>query len=327
MSPTASHTPPSHPLELNRCFPAMTTTIELRIRPRDGQEQAAARALARAEQFLRSAEQRLSRFLPESEIGRLNQGYRGPFSRQTLQLVATALEAAEATGGLFDPSVLAALEAAGYDRTISQVRSDVRATAHRPAPMLGAFRNITVDPVSRTIEIPPRVGLDLGGIAKGWLADAVVRTLARYGPALADLGGDIAVGGMPTTEASWALEVEDPFGGQKPLAVIRLTEGGVATSGTIRRRWQTADGWQHHLTAPRPGRPAVTDLTAVTIVAPSATAAEIAAKATLLLGAKAGLSALEHSPDLAGLLVQNDGSLVTTAALQGYPIETENGND
>jgi thiamine biosynthesis lipoprotein len=122
-------------------------------------------------------------------------------------------------------------------------------------------------------------GVDLGGLAKGWLADRVASRLGRN--ALANLGGDLYARGPGPDGDGW------PVGfGERTLLLV---DAGAATSGTERRRW--GDGL-HHLVDPRTGLPAVTDVQEVSVLARSATEAEVLAKTALLLGRTAGASYL-----------------------------------
>jgi thiamine biosynthesis lipoprotein len=164
--------------------------------------------------------------------------------------------------------------------------------------------------------------LDLGGVAKGWAADRAAARLARHGPALVDAGGDIAVRGAPSGSGGWPIGVASasdvPWAasgtqrpaaagrcdGDEPLAAVLLvSHGGVATSGTDYRRWLRDGAWQHHIVDPRTGAPAVTDVLAATVVAPSARDADVAAKVALLLGGDQGLAWVEAHPPLAALLI------------------------
>jgi len=176
-----------HTHSLRRVFKGLGTTIELRVWPQTGREQLAAGSLAHAARFLRQAEARLSRFDPEAELSRLNRGTRTPrrVSRLTFAVIRAALSAAEATDGLFDPTILQALLAAGYDRSFDKLRDRSGSSGslvNAEAPLCGQWRAIRLDSAARTVWLPPGVGLDLGGIAKGWLADRVLEGLRRAGP-------------------------------------------------------------------------------------------------------------------------------------------------
>lgn len=277
-------------------------------------------ALASLPQVFASWEAILSRFRPDSELSRLNNS---PcewlaVSPTLAEVIALALRGAATTGGLVTPLVLEALEHAGYDRDFSAVASGAPPAAAMLVRPVADWRCIRVDPLRGSVDRPPGPGLDLGGVAKGWAADRAVRLIARHGPALVDVGGDIAVSGPRGDGAAWPIGVQDPRGGADPLAVLLLASGGVATSGRDYRRWRQGDVERHHIIDPRTGAPAETDLLSVTVVAASVADAEIAAKAALILGSAAGLSWLEARPWLAGLLVRDDGAVLHTPTLEAY---------
>lgn len=308
------------PDALRVAFRGMGTEIALAVWPRAGEAQAAETALWAEVAFLRDAEALLSRFQPDSEISRLNSGSGRPMrvSALTFAAIRAALGAAAASGGLFDPTVYRALLAAGYDRSWPALSGPPLRPAAAPPWQAGRWREVRLDAAAQTVALPEGVGLDLGGIAKGWLADQVVERLHGFGPTLADLGGDIAVRGLPPDADAWAIDVDGPAG--EYLGSVRLSGGqAIATSGITRRRWQTAAGERHHLIDPRTGAPALTDLLSVTVVAPAAAEAEVAAKGVLLLGSELGRAALALAPEYAGLLVCRDGRLLSVGGLRWTP--------
>src|SRR5262249_23275994 len=117
-------------------------------------------------------EQRWSRFIATSEISRLNEhaGEHVIVSPDTYLLVTRAIDAWQRTNGLFDPPVLPAVRAAGYDRDFAQVRMHAHARPTEPAP---GCAGIECADWLRAITIPPGVALDPGGIGKGLAADVV----------------------------------------------------------------------------------------------------------------------------------------------------------
>ena len=306
-------------------FQGMGTEIALALWPADGEGEAVREAVAREVAFLRLAEELLSRFQPDSEVSRLNRGAREPVrvSNLTFDAVSVAIEAARTTGGLFDPTVHGALLAAGYDRDFAALAAGVqqRAADARVPWQAGRWREVVLDEEKLTVALPGGVGLDLGGIAKGWLADQVADRLGRLGAVLVDIGGDIAFRGLPPDANAWLVDVDGPFG--DTLGTVRLYgDGGVATSGTTRRRWQTAAGTQHHLIDPRTGLPALTDLLSVTAVAPFAASAEVAAKGVLLLGQALGRVALTNAHEHGAVLVGRDGGVAAVGELDWQPLTT-----
>src|SRR6266571_8733522 len=179
-------------------FRAMGTTISLLL-----PESQAALGAEIVRSLFSEWEQILSRFLPDSELSQLNAHAGTPVAVGDLlyTVLATALTAAQATGGVYDPALLDQLVRAGYDRTFD----DLPAT--RVAPLLpgepgGGWRGIRVDTIRRRVTLPVGIKLDFGGIAKGMAVDAALEKLRQSGlhSALVNAGGDLAVLGLPPDE-------------------------------------------------------------------------------------------------------------------------------
>lgn len=281
----------------------------------------AAHALTTVVERFAAWEQQLSRFREDSELSALNRrtGEWVVVSNVLWQVLRAALQAAEASAGLVTPTLLDALEAAGYTTSFAQLRPD-DAPPERPAarPQPTAWRAIRLDAARQAVWLPAGTRLDLGGIAKGWAAEQAARWLSVYGPALVDAGGDIAVSGPRAEGAAWPIGVADPLQPDVQLDLLMLPSGGVATSGRDYRHWQRAGRWQHHILDPRTNRPADTDVLSATVVAPTAHEAEMAAKVVVILGSRAGLQWLEARPRLAGLLVCEDGGTYRSRWLYRY---------
>lgn len=269
-------------------------------------------------------ERHLSRFLPTSELSRLNHAAGASVVVSTVLwgVLQVACGAAEQSAGLVTPTLLPALEAAGYDRDFAQLseppaRPDLQ-TRGADVPHLEAWRSITLDAGTHSVTLPRGVRLDLGGVAKGWAADTAMRRLQGSGPALVDAGGDVAISGPRADGSPWPIAVANPEDDQQPLDLLMVGRGGIATSGRDHRRWRQHGCWQHHLFDPRTGRPAQTDLLTVTVVAPTVMAAEMAAKTVLVLGSAAGLAWIEARPAFAALLVAENGRVQRSARLWPY---------
>lgn len=274
----------------SRSFQAMGTTIELHV------EGGTARAFDAAEAEFERLEQVMSRFRPDSELSRLNEAGTLQVSADLADVVELALAAREHTGGRFDPTVHEAVVAAGYDRTFDELPPD-REGGARSARCGGG---VVVD--GRRVAIEDGYRLDLGGIGKGFAAERVVELLSLAGPSLVSAGGDVAVRGVPT-EGSWAVAVEDG-------PTLGLERGGVATSGSARRRWRVGGEARHHLIDPRTGESARTDLVRVTAVGSDAVDAEVLATVLFLDGSAAALAA-----DVPAVLLTADGRTLTTGGI------------
>lgn len=287
-------------------------------------------AIADAVELLEHLERRWSRFLPTSDITRLNNAGGAPVEvdHHTITLVATMLDGWHSTAGAFDPSQLPALCAAGYDRSIDDAHrvtllpdGSMHVAGHDTWPSLD---DVEIDVTGSTIRLPAGVALDPGGIGKGLAADLAVALLTDRGAlgALVSIGGDlVATGRAPDDADDWVIAVENPVHGDTPACTLGLPAGGVATSSTRSRRWQTADGEHHHLIDPATGTPSSTDLATVTVIARSGWLAEVHATAALLAGTQAAIDHLDRH-DLSGLAIALDGSVSATTDL--HLLTTEN---
>jgi thiamine biosynthesis lipoprotein len=272
--------------------------------------------LENAEARIEQLEAQWSRFRPTSELSRLNEhaGERVHLTPETYDLLAAAVDGWQRTGGLFDPTLLTAVEQAGYDRSFDELPA-ARASQH-DAPIEIAHAGcaaIELDPDTTSVVLPAGVRLDLGGIAKGYTADLVVADLAAAGldGACANLGGDVRVWGRAPDEAdAWTVDIQDPTDAETPLARLELDDGAVVTSTRLRRRWLVDGVEQHHLIDPRTGRAAFTGWAQVSVITATATEGEVLAKALFLAGPEDGAALLEEHTARA-VLVADDGHVAT----------------
>lgn len=185
-----------------------------------------------------------------------------------------------------------------------------------PRPPL---REIIVDPRQRTLCLPAGAGLDFGGVAKGWAAHQAAQRLSAFGPSLVSAGGDVAVSGPLLSGEPWQVGVEDPFGGSDYIEMLYLEgAGGIATSGKDHRHWTRGGLFRHHIIDPRTHQPAMTDVLAATVIAPTVMRAEALAKAALISGSAAGLALLDEHAGAEGILVLDDGSRLFTRGIEQY---------
>jgi thiamine biosynthesis lipoprotein len=206
-----------------------------------------------------------SRFREDSELSRVNRAAAEHVAVSSLfaRVVREALAAAAATGGLVDPTLGVAIEAAGYDCDFAALDNDPRPAGTTAA---GSWRSVHV--AGNLLKRPPGTKLDLNGVVKGLAVDEALRLLGDDGFVAA--GGDVASNG--------AVVVGLP-GGES----VTLRAGGIATSGSTARRWVRGGVQQHHLLDPASGRPARSRWDEVTVVARDCVTADVAAKAAYLL--------------------------------------------
>lgn len=259
-----------------------------------------------------------SRFREHSELNRLSaRAGSGPVrcSADLIRLVATMKAAWEMTGGLFDPTVLTSVKAAGYDADFATViaRGAIAASSAalvvEPAP---GMAGVVIDEDLSTVALPSGVGIDPGAIGKGLAADIITDEIMGAGAhgVLVNLGGDVVFAGSPGDDPSWLIAIEDErVGVDHPERVFRQLEfepgierGAVATSTTLKRVWGNG---RHHLIDPRTGDVSRGDLVQATVVDDFGWRAEAAATAALLMGAGRAPQWLKDH-DLVAVLLTRD---------------------
>ena len=290
------------------CFGSRCTVIVADARVGDAE-----RAVAQARGRLLEWHGQFSRFEAGSELNRLNDAREetvavSPMMRRVVQ---AAVDAAGATGGLVDPTLVGEIERAGYgshfdgDGLPLAVALALAGDRAPGRPAVGArWRSVRTDRRTGSVMRPSGVRIDPGGIAKGVFADELAALLAGYDAFVVDCGGDMRLGGR--LGLAREVHVASPFD-DSTLHTFVLSSGGVATSGIGRRSWLDPDGRPaHHLLDPASGRPAFTGIVQVTALAPTATEAEALSKAALLSGPERAHQALVHG----GAIVLEDGNFI-----------------
>jgi thiamine biosynthesis lipoprotein ApbE len=295
-------------------FEAIGTTIEVVVNEPD--------ALGEATELVRTQVAALdataSRFRDDSELTRLNaaSGHPVEVSWPCFVAIEEALQAAQATDGIVDPTIGHALELCGYDRDFSEVPAEGAMLGVRFQRVPG-WRRVRLDRGRRSVTLPPGVSIDLGATAKAGCADRTAQAAAaatRTG-VLVNLGGDLAVAGPPPPDG-WVVRVADRHDSpvEEPGVTVAIHHGGLATSGTASRRWSRGGRTLHHLIDPATGGPAETCWRTVSVAAASCLEANIASTASVILGTRAPEWLTERG--LAARLVSEQGAAISVG---GWP--------
>ncbi len=262
-----------------------------------------------------------TRFNPQSALMRVN-GSPDRWHRVPPILFDALREAHRAyqrTKGCFDPRVLRDLVGLGYDRSMPFRRGGVTTSGSEwgrrrpPEPWRPRFRGGT------EVHLGGQP-VDLGGIGKGlairWAAAQLTRHVGDY---LIDAGGDCLCRGHDPDGHGWRIGVEDPRGGERPLAVLELRDRACATSSVRLRRWQCRGKTVHHLLDPRTGRPGGAGLLAVTVIDDDPAAAEVLSK-TLFLRGRSRIADEATRLGAAVYWVASDGRTGESPAFSNYVI-------
>lgn len=267
---------------------------------------------------------RFSRFLPGSELSQLNAQAGTPthVSQELFDLLRVARMMWEKTSGLVDPTIGYALIQAGYDRSFEKLRDSPKPPTRpntKMALVKATMADVELDPKALTAQLPLNVSLDLGGIGKGYLLDALLPTIdAVTTDYWLSLGGDLLVSGVNEQGKPWAIGVQDPTDHAKDWAKLVPPAGrwSIATSGVTKRRGVHAGVPWHHLIDPRTGKPSTTDVLGATVLAPTAIEADVFAKTVLLQGSADGISWAEQQPNIHALVITAEGTIQSTSNMK-----------
>lgn len=318
MPATAPHRPAD--LAAHARFSAMGSDVHIMVV--DGPPD----ATDRAREAIADLERRWSRFLPGSEISALNtaKGAATQVSAATALLIELAVKGWALTAGRFDPTVLDALEAAGYDRSFETIDDVTSNRCERPPQPQAApgCHDIRTDTETGWVRLPRGVRIDPGGIGKGLAADLAAAMLDTDGArgALINVGGDLRVIGAPGPDHAWTVDVDGTD------LRLQLGDAGVATSSRLRRTWRHDRLTRHHLIDPRTGEPSTTRFTTATVIAATAWRAEVLAKAAMLSHTIAEAETMLHASDAAALLTDDDGRVHRLAGIHRFLDRTSQGD-
>lgn len=163
--------------------------------------------------------------------------------------------------------------------------------------------------------------IDLGAIAKGYIADLVRDFLRQEGveDALINLGGNVqTLGGAADSESgSWGIGLKKPFAGPDELiGVINVRGKSVVTSGVYERYFELAGKRYHHILDPRSGYPLDNELLSVTVISADSIEGDIYTTLLYGMGVEKGLAYLAARPEIEAIFVTRDGQVISSSARQ-----------
>lgn len=287
-------------------------------------------------------ERLFSRHIPESDIARLNtaQGDEVEIDAETCELLQASRHYCAMSGGAFDMSVGPALQLWDFARGVIpeapklahsvshidwrmvQVRSEA-AEVGEPADRGLISHALTGEGACPHARSPrcyarladPEGAVDMGGIAKGYIADKLAEHLdaCSMKSYVINLGGNVVVRGRRPDGRHWKVGIQDPSRVLPALRTIDVVDASAVTSGTYERSFTKNGILYHHILNPKTGYPVDTDVAGVTVVAARSLDAEGYSTTLLALGAEKGLSfARERDEILAAYFVDKQG-VVTEA--------------
>ncbi len=313
-------------LFLEEHFRALGTSLDIIVFSND--DEGSRRALLSAREKIEKFECRFSRFLPDSELAALNRAEGVPFhaSAPMLALLEAAAYYHRETNGVFDPTVIGALETFGYRASIDFEAGPAQtdsfdASDHRSRfAARHPFTEMRINRDTNTITLPAGMRVDLGGIGKGFIVDRITEQLAaQYKDFWISAGGDVRMAGT-NAGLPWSVTVQNPLDLEGNIGYVTMRDDALracATSGIGKRRGNAGDIAWHHIVNPVTGMPAESDIVAATVLARDTMTADVFAKTALILGARNGIAFIDRHPETACLLVKRDGSILLSREMRG----------
>lgn len=274
-------------------------------------------ALVAARDLAIEFEMTLSRTRPDSEVSRLN-GARGEWvelSPRTYDLIDKSRAYCEASGGVFDITMGAVTPLWDFHQGVVPNREALDEALRHVG-----WRLVECDPQRRAVRLAdPEARIDLGGIAKGYIADALAGCLVEHGCdcAFVNLGGNVLTVGTRPGGGPWRIGVRDPKNPERMRAVLPVVGKSVVTSGLYERNF-TKDGvFYHHILSPKDGMPVETDVGGATIVSDLSLDGDGYSTTLFALGVEGALEFLEARPGLEGIVIDRDDRVRVTSGLAG----------
>jgi thiamine biosynthesis lipoprotein len=256
-----------------------------------------------------------------SEIGKVNLGvgHAVAVSPETFEVLQKSKWAGDVSEGVFDITFHALGD-------IWKFGDAAEANPKLPDPKLVAekrklvdYRKVKLDEKNHTVTLPPKMRIDLGGIAKGYAVDKAAAVLKAAGLTnfLAQAGGDLYGAGRKPDGSPWVSGIQDPRGAHGQFfATIELTDHAFSTAGDYARAFFVDGKRYHHIIDPRTGYPA-TACRSVTLWAPDAFTADAVDDAVFILGPEKGLKLVESLPDVGAVIVDQQNKVWVSQRLNG----------
>ena len=271
-----------------------------------------------AESRLGQLELSWSRFIPDSDVSRLNRSDTWEeVSPETILLFERAFAAWEITSGAFDPTILPSLVANGYGESRSERPGRTILASQPMRAAAPGMSQIEIDTTHRRIYLPEAVGFDAGGIGKGLAADLIAESLIASGAhaAMVAVGGDVRIAGH--APADWTVEVESPFDRDHTIATLSLSEGAVCTSSVRAKMWDHDAVSAHHIIDPATGHPTASSIVSATVIAADAWMTEALCKAAIMTEPLDAIAFCE-SLGVEAIIVDLEGVVWTTGTIARF---------
>lgn len=211
----------------------MDTVVDIQVVVTNHPRNKAAAAIDRAFEMFRRVEQACSRFSKDSEVMQATRQIQtavkiSPFLFEPLRF---ALEVAEVTDGMLDPTIGKVMEDHGFNQHYLTGE-----TFHSPVSESASYQDIILDDERRTLFINKPLVIDLGAVAKGFAIDLAAHELKDFEGFIVNAGGDLFAGGLDGQGRKWKIGIQHPMHKDQVIQTIELSNEAVCTSGSYERK-------------------------------------------------------------------------------------------
>lgn len=243
----------------------------------------------------------------DSELYKLNHANGQPFtvSSETANLIQEGIHYSELSGGAFDLTIepVSALWDFKADKpTVPSSDAIAQAVSHVD------YTKVDIQDNTVTLE-DPEAGIDLGAIAKGYIADQVKTYLKKQGikHAIINLGGNVDVIGTKPDGSKYNIGIQKPFDESgEAITSVQLKDQTVVTSGIYERYFKKNGKLYHHILDPRTGYPCENNLYSVSIITDSSTKADALSTTCFLLGYEKGMELIQSMDGVEAIFITDD---------------------
>ncbi len=253
-----------------------------------------------------------------SDVWRINHAQGAPVQvdPDTADLISRALALSAASEGAFDITIGAVSSLWDFKAGVKPSDEAIKAAL----PHVG-WRNVSVEGNTVTLA-DPQAAIDLGGIAKGWIADALASLYRSRGveSGLVNLGGNVFAVGEKPSGAPWVVGIRDPNVSNGPaVATVEVRDRSVVTSGLYERHFTGDDGVDYyHILDPATGYPAKTDLRSDTVITHVSFDGDGLSTTLFVFGSERAIRELEANPRADAIFMTDDGSTSFSSGFGDY---------
>lgn len=262
-------------------------------------------------------EELFSMQLEGTDVWRINHAAGAPteVDPDTADLIGKALEFCEASSGAFDITIGTVSQLWDFEEGVKPDDSTIQAAI----PHIN-WKNVQVEGNTVTL-LDPETAIDLGGIAKGWIADALAQLYRDNGvtSGLINLGGNVYALGTKPSGKLWTIGLRDPnVSDGAAVATLSIDNKSVVTSGLYERHFELDGVDYYHILDPKTGYPAITDLRADTIISDLSLDGDGLSTTAFIFGSSDGMDFVESRGDIDAVFMLEDGSTVFSTNIDQY---------